>query len=137
MTGVVIVAHEPLASSLLSCASHIFGELSGVLAYDAGNDEDPDQMFRAVLERIESAAAGEGVLVLTDVVGATPANQTDRAAREASRLGTPTTVLAGVNIPMLLRTLPYRHLSLDDLAQRALAGGAQGVLRVDGEPEDH
>lgn len=138
MTGVVIVAHEPLASSLLSCASHIFGDLPGVLAYDAGNDEDPDRIFQAVLERIESAAAGkEGVLVLTDVVGATPSNQTDRAAREASRLGTPTTVLAGVNIPMLLRTLPYRHLSLDDLAQRALAGGTQGVLRLDGEPEDH
>ncbi|MDX3906420.1 MAG: PTS mannose transporter subunit IIA [Pigmentiphaga sp.] len=136
MTGVVIVAHEPLASSLLSCATHIFGALPGVLAYDAGNDEDPDQMFRAVLERIESVAAGEGVLVLTDVVGATPSNQTDRAAREAMRHGTPTTVLAGVNIPMLLRTLPYRHLSLDDLAQRALAGGTQGVLRVDGEPED-
>ncbi|MBX6317980.1 PTS mannose transporter subunit IIA [Pigmentiphaga sp.] len=137
MAGIVIVAHEPLASSLLSCASHIFGELSGVQVYDAGADEDPDHMYRAVLERIQALSGEGGVLVLTDVVGATPSNQTHRAAREAARLGTPTTVLAGVNIPMLLRTLPYRHLSLEDLAQRALSGGAQGVLRVEGDSEDH
>ena len=55
MTGVVIVAHEPLASSLLSCASHIFGELSGVLAYDAGNDAEGDQ-YEAWSENLGSRA---------------------------------------------------------------------------------
>ncbi|VCU68168.1 PTS system mannose-specific EIIAB component [Pigmentiphaga humi] len=136
MTGVVIVAHAPLASSLLSCATHIFGELPGVVAYDAQSDLDPDQLCREVLARIESAEGEGGVLVLTDVVGATPANQTGRAARAAARRGAAVTVLSGVNVPMLLRTLPYRHLSLDDLAQRALAGGTQGILRIDGEPEE-
>jgi PTS system ascorbate-specific IIA component len=65
-------------------------------------------------------------LVLTDVLGATPANVAQRLVDDVqSRL------IAGVNLPMLLRTVCYRHESLDQLAQRALDGGAKGVLQVE------
>ncbi len=136
MAGVLIVAHAPLASSLLACATHIFGAMPGVLAYDAGGDDDPEETRRGVRESITAVDHGEGVLVLTDVMGATPSNQADKAARAAASEGVPTIVLAGVNVPMLLRTLPYRQLSLDDLAQRALVGAEQGILRVDDNSEE-
>ena len=131
MIGVVIVAHAPLASSLMSCASHVFGQLQGVEVYDADSDRDPKLLQQELHDCIARADTGDGVLVLTDVAGATPYNQAEKVVREADQQGRSVTMLAGVNLPMLLRTLPYRHLSLDDLAQRALTGGTQGVLRAD------
>lgn len=137
MAGVVIVAHAPLASSLLACATHVFGTVSDVLAYDVGASDDPGQTLAGIRGSISAVDRGEGVLVLTDMVGATPSNQADRAARAAAEEGTPTTVLAGANVPMLLRALTNRHLPLADTVQRVLAGGAQGILRVDDPTEEH
>ena len=131
MIGVVIVAHAPLASSLMSCASHVFGELQGVVVYDADSDRDPKLLQQELHDSVARADSGEGVLVLADVAGATPYNQAEKVVREEGQDGRAVTMLAGVNLPMLLRTLPYRHLPLDELAQRALTGGTQGVLRAD------
>lgn len=136
MTGVVIVAHAPLAASLLAGVSHVFGAMSDVLAYDVGANDDPALTLDRVGGCIHSVDRGAGVLVITDMVGATPSNLAAKAAQAAAGAGTPTAVLSGANIPMLLRALTYRHLSLDDTAQRALAGGVQGILRVDGKPEE-
>ena len=65
------------------------------------------------------------MLVLTDVFGATPCNVAQRLC-EVDRVR----LLAGVNLPMLLRAVRYRAESLDAMAQRALAGGVQGVMPV-------
>ena len=67
------------------------------------------------------------VLVLTDVVGATPCNVAQRLVDDVH-----SHLLAGVNLPMLLRAWCYRAEPLDALAKRALAGATQGVMRVDG-----
>ena len=76
--------------------------------------------------RIAMEQLGTGpVLVLTDVFGATPCNV---AARLVD--GVRSKLVAGVNLPMLLRTVTYRHESLDALVSRALVGGAQGVMQV-------
>lgn len=136
MPGVVIVAHAPLASALLASVAHVFGAMSDVLAYDVGAHDDPAVTLDKVRGCIETVDRGTGVLVITDMVGATPANLAGKAAGTAHGAGTPTAVIAGANIPMLLRALTYRHLSLDDTAQRALAGGTQGILRTDGGPEE-
>jgi PTS system ascorbate-specific IIA component len=70
-------------------------------------------------------APQEGLLVLTDIFGATPANVAQKVvgARRAK-------LIAGANVPMLFRAVSYRHESLDDLVARALAGGTQGVMQV-------
>jgi PTS system ascorbate-specific IIA component len=67
----------------------------------------------------------EGLLVLTDIFGATPANVAQKVvgSRRAK-------LIAGANVPMLFRAVSYRHESLDDLVARALAGGTQGVMQV-------
>ena len=66
-----------------------------------------------------------GLLVLTDIFGATPANVAQKVvdAHQAK-------LIAGVNVPMLFRAVCYRQESLDDLVARALAGGTQGVMQV-------
>ena len=69
---------------------------------------------------------GDGVLILTDAIGATPGNVATRLADTDQ-----VEVLAGVNLPMLLRAVCYRGDRLPDVAEKALAGGRQGMQRVD------
>ena len=64
-------------------------------------------------------------MVLTDVMGATPANVAQRLVNSQDAK-----LVAGVNLPMLLRTVCYRHENLEDLTRRALDGGTQGVIQL-------
>jgi PTS system ascorbate-specific IIA component len=68
-----------------------------------------------------------GILMMTDIVGATPCNI---ALKLIDTLGCTAKLIAGVNVPMLLRTMTYRHESIEQLATRAAAGGIQGVVAV-------
>jgi PTS system ascorbate-specific IIA component len=71
------------------------------------------------------SALSEGLLVLTDIFGATPANVAQKLV-----LGSNAKLIAGVNLPMLFRSVCYRHETLDALVGRALTGGTQGVMQV-------
>jgi PTS system ascorbate-specific IIA component len=72
-----------------------------------------------------AGAPDEGLLVLTDIFGATPANVAQKLVT-----GSNAKLIAGVNLPMLFRTVCYRHEPLDILVARALTGGTQGVMQV-------
>lgn len=131
-TGIVIVVHAPLGIAMRECASHVMGNLDGMLAvHDIQPEDRPDDLAPVVLRDILEQEHGGGVLVLTDLIGATPANIAKRAVADAQTQGIPCCVLAGLNTPMLLRALTYRHLPLAGTREKALAGGVQGVLRVD------
>ena len=94
------------------------------MALDVLPDEDPEiTLIKAEQLRTK---LGEGqMLVLTDIFGATPSNVAKKLVE-----GTQTKLIAGVNLPMLLRAICYRHEPIETLLQRALAGGAQGVMQV-------
>ena len=76
--------------------------------------------------------SGKGVLILTDVMGATPANVASKieAAGAVTGLAAPVIVLAGLNLPMLMRCISHRSDDLEGLAQKALQGGQHGILRL-------
>jgi PTS system ascorbate-specific IIA component len=131
MIGIVIVVHTPLGGALLNCASHVLGQVEDVSVHDILPDDKPDVLAPQVLRDILQADHGDGVLVLTDLVGATPANIAKRAVAEAQASGVPCCVVAGLNTPMLLRALTYRDQPLSEMREKALSGGMQGVLRVD------
>ena len=125
MTSLLVIAHAPLASSLASVARHVYPDCGGQLAaLDIDPEAGGDDVRAAVDSAISALGAGE-VLVMVDVFGATPCN----AARDASD-GVRVRVVAGVNVPMLWRTLCYGHLPLAELLKRALDGGASGVVPV-------
>jgi PTS system ascorbate-specific IIA component len=67
---------------------------------------------------------GAGVLVLTDIFGATPHNVAQQLA--CSKRGT--TVLSGLNLPMLVRVFNYPQDDLDTLASKAAEGGSRGIM---------
>jgi len=127
MAGLVIVAHAPLATALQAVASHVFAERAQMLVpVDVMPDWPAERTEQALREAVQLAATRAGsdeVLILADVFGATPCNAAQRVA-EGSRLR----LIAGVNVPMLWRALAYADQPLDALAERALAGGSQGVM---------
>ncbi|MDQ8032706.1 PTS mannose transporter subunit IIA [Bordetella genomosp. 1] len=132
MTGIVIVVHAPLGNAMRESVRHVLGDATDTLAvHDIAPKDMPDDQVPEVLKDILEEDRGQGVLVLTDLIGATPANISKRAVAEAQALGIQCCVLAGLNTPMLLRALTYRNLTLAETREKALAGGVQGCLRVD------
>ena len=133
MTGIVIVVHAPLGEAMHEMARHVSGDgVADTLAvHDILPSDQPEDRVPAVLDDIRRLARENGALVLTDLVGATPANIAKRAVAQAQAEGLHCCVLAGLNTPMLLRALTYRNLSLAETREKALAGGVQGCLQVD------
>ena len=124
-TRILLIAHAPLAHALRECALHVFADSAdSILALDVLPDASPDDTL-AEAQQLLSDAPDVPTLVLTDLFAATPCNVAQRLiAGRAARL------VAGVNVPMLLRAVCYRAEPLDALVQRALDGGSQGVMSV-------
>lgn len=125
MAFLLLVAHAPLASALLAVARHVYPDCSSKLV---AVDVPPGAELQAVEASIRSALVGpatQEVLILADVFGATPCNAA-LAVADGQRMR----VVAGVNVPMLWRTLCYADAPLEDLVTRALAGAGQGVMHV-------
>ncbi|TXI69853.1 MAG: PTS fructose transporter subunit IIA [Limnohabitans sp.] len=125
MNGILIIAHAPLASALRDCALHVFPDCAaGVQAVDVLPDEDPEASLTRAQQAMHRLGT-EQILVLSDVFGATPCNVAQKLGD-----GVTTRLVAGANLPMLLRSVCYRHESLEALATRAQTGGAQGIMPV-------
>jgi len=123
LAALLLIAHAPLASALAAVAGHCYSE-PRIEAIDVGPTlgvEDVESLARDAIARLGSSE----VLILTDVFGATPCNAAQRVAD-----GVGIRVVAGVNVPMLWRSLCYLREPLDALVTRAVAGAAQGVVQV-------
>ncbi len=124
-TGLLIIAHAPLASALRSCVLHVYPEAAPALAaYDVPPNEAPEVSL-ANVRHLALELALPRLLVMTDVFGATPSNIAQKLVD-----GLHARLIAGVNLPMLLRTVNYRAEDLDMLVNRALAGGTQCIMQV-------
>jgi PTS system mannose-specific IIA component len=124
MISVLVIAHEPLATALIHCTRHIYGRLPyQVAALDVIPDEDPDIALRAARDLAARINDGSGLVVLTDLFGATP-------ARVAVQLAEPMRVIVfhGANLPLLLKLLNYRrNVSLEDLAGKLQASVCHSI----------
>jgi PTS system mannose-specific IIA component len=128
MIGILIVSHGAFGESLIHSASHVLGRRPlylrqlGVTVHD-----DPDAILPVAVDLIRFLDQGRGVLVLTDIYGATPSNIASRLLVPGRAEG-----VAGVNLPMLIRALTYREEAmLDDLVEKAISGATEGVLRME------
>ncbi|MCU0969353.1 MAG: PTS fructose transporter subunit IIA [Rubrivivax sp.] len=126
MAGLLILAHAPLASSLKAVAGHVYPDCAArVAALDVEGSAGREEVEQAALRAIAALGLPQ-VLVLTDVFGATPCN----AAMQLAPPDVAVRVVAGVNVPMLWRTLCYADEPLDALVARAVSGATQGVMQV-------
>lgn len=130
-TGLLIIAHDQLGPALLDTAASTLGFCPLTAAVlSVRRDCDPEAMRREAGRLANEVDSGSGVLVLTDMYGSTPSNVA------CSLLGRPgTRVVSGVNLPMLIRVFNYASLELEELVQKAISGGHDGVMLCESPQE--
>ena len=123
--GIFIIAHAPLASALRQCVLHVFpdgGDQVGV--FDVLATASPEETLVGARQAMALLNV-TGVLVVTDIFGATPCNVAQKLVD-----GVDSRLVAGVNLTMLLRAFNYRQEALESMVTRALTGGTQGVMSI-------
>ncbi|HFD86506.1 MAG TPA: PTS fructose transporter subunit IIA [Gammaproteobacteria bacterium] len=122
--GILVITHGGIGHELLETASHTLGicplNAEALSVYPEFNIDEMDAMARVICLRLDT---GDGVLVLTDMFGSTPSNIARRLL-ELPRVD----VVTGINLPMLIRIMNYPKLPLDELKQKAISGGHDGIL---------
>lgn len=124
MIGIVLAAHSPLGRALAHAAEHVFGVVPRLAVVDVIPDTPVEKIRQLLQDAVASVETGDGVLILTDLFGATPSNIASQLADARIK------VVAGVNLPMLLRAVSYRGETLDSVAEKAASGGTQGIVQV-------
>lgn len=123
--GILLVTHEGLGSALIGVATRLLRPLPlRVEALEVPFDGDPDTLLPLASAALRRVDGGDGVLVLTDLYGATPSN----VAAKLARLGTPVRRVSALSLPMLLRVMNYPELALDELPAVAAAGTRNGAI---------
>ena len=126
--GILLITHEGIGSALLEAATRMLRQLPlATVAFEVPFESDPDALLPAASAALRRVDGGHGVLVLTDLYGATPSN----LAAKLARLGTPVRRVSALNLPMLLRVMNYADLDLDELPRVAAAGARNGAILDD------
>jgi mannose PTS system EIIA component len=130
MIGILIVTHGEIGKSLLDSATQILGARpTQISTLSVWRQDDPDDLVLRARELMDQIDAGDGVLILTDIFGATPGNVVSKLLQDGRVEG-----VSGASLPMLLRVLTGRNGSnpatLGVLVQRAMSGGAEGLVHM-------
>ena len=129
MIGVLVVTHGSIGEALLSSATQILGNAQAQTAtLSVWRQDDPDDLVLRARELLDTLDAGDGVLVITDIFGATPGNVVSRLLEDDHIEG-----VSGVSLPMLLRVLTGRNGSLSAAVKRAVSGGSEGVVHMNSD----
>lgn len=123
--GILLVTHPGIGSTLREVVSRLLRQLPlKTEAFEVAFDADLDALLPLASAAMRRVDSGDGVLILTDLYGASPSN----LAARLSRLGTPTRRVSSLNVPMLLRVMNYAELPLEELPAVAAAGARNGVI---------
>ncbi|AJP48777.1 PTS fructose transporter subunit IIA [Rugosibacter aromaticivorans] len=126
MIGLFLITHTTYGESLIQCACHVLNKRPVQIAQlGVSLQDDPLDLLPLARDMLRLVDSGDGVLILTDLYGATPSNIATKLLEPGRIEG-----LAGVNLPMLLRALTYRDKGMETLITRAVAGGRDGVLNI-------
>ena len=126
MIGILLITHGTLGESLIHCASHVLNKRPprlrqlGITAQD-----DPLLLLPQARKLVKDLDEGDGVLILSDMYGGSPANIAGKLLISGKVEG-----VAGVNLPMLIRVLNYRDRPLQTIVTKAVSGGCDGVVRI-------
>jgi PTS system ascorbate-specific IIA component len=124
MIGLFLITHGSYGESLIQCACHVLNTRPPQIAQlGVSAQDDPLDALPLAEKMLALVDSGEGVLIMSDVFGATPANIAMKLLKPGKIEG-----IAGVNLPMLLRALTYRDKGMETLITKAIAGGRDGVI---------
>jgi mannose PTS system EIIA component len=123
--GILLVTHPGIGTSLLAVATRLLRRLPlRTEAFEVPFDADLAVLLPKASSALRRVDSGDGVLVLTDLYGASPSN----LAGELARLGTPVRRVSALSLPMLLRVMNYPEQGLDQLPATAAAGTRNGAI---------
>jgi PTS system mannose-specific IIA component len=126
MISILLITHGELGQSLIECATHVLGDKPLFLeSLSIENDCAHENMFKQISERINLLDQGDGVLILTDIFGATPCNIITKIIKPGK-----VSAIAGVNLSMLIRTISYRNEPFDSLISKAIQGAQDGIIHI-------
>lgn len=127
MLGLVLVTHAPLGEAIRHCVQHVMGSIpEGFAVVDVPANEEIERTVQRIQTAASEVHAGDGVVFLTDLFGATPSNAAVRAGLESLTLST--VLVSGCNLPMVLRALGFRNLPINEVAERLVIGGRNGIV---------
>jgi PTS system ascorbate-specific IIA component len=130
MIGIMIIAHDTLGESLVRAVTHVLGQRPQQFeAFAVTAADDPLQLLPRARETVARLDTGDGVVIFSDIYGATPCNLACKLLAPGRIEG-----LAGVNLPMLVRAFTYRTKGMDTLMKKAVTGGCEGVMHVEIDP---
>ncbi|OUD14306.1 PTS sugar transporter subunit IIA [Thioflexithrix psekupsensis] len=125
--SILLITHDDIGISLIGSLEQMFGQLPlTIKALPIRHESEPLSFCYHAENFCSRLNEGDGVLVLTDLFGATPCN----IACSLIHNRYPVRVIAGVNLPMLIKIMNNPKESLDNLAKLAIKGGCQGILDV-------
>ena len=126
MIGILLITHGELGKSLIECATDVLEDKPKFLdSLTIENDCAHDNMYKEISEKINLLDQGKGVLILTDIFGATPCNIITKIIKPGK-----VNAIAGVNLSMLIRSISYRHESFDTLVAKAIEGAQDGIIHI-------
>jgi PTS system ascorbate-specific IIA component len=126
MIGLFLITHSTYGESLIQCACHVLNKRPHQLVQlGVSLQDDPLDLLPMARDMIKLVDSGEGVLIMTDIYGATPSNVGMKLLEPGRIEG-----IAGVNLPMLLRALTYRDKDMSTLVNRATTGGRDGIVNM-------
>ena len=126
MIGIFLVTHGTLGEGLIQYACHLLNKRPPLLGQiGLSGQDDPLDLLPNARDLMNLCDQGDGVLVLTDIFGASPSNLALKLLEPGRVEG-----LAGVNLPMLIRALTYRDKGMETLLMRARDGGRDGIIKL-------
>jgi len=127
MVGIVLVSHGEFAKALLASAEMIIGDLAQIASVVFSPGMTPEALREVLTEAIEKVDNGQGILLLADLFGGTPA----RVISEEVMLRQEMCAVSGMNLPMLLEVIIQREgKPLDQLSEIACDSGREGVIDI-------
>jgi PTS system mannose-specific IIA component len=130
MIGILIIAHDTLGDSLVQAVTHVLGARPPQFeAFAVRAGDDPLLLLPRAREAVRRLDDGDGVLVVSDIFGATPCNLACKLLQAGRVEG-----MAGASLPMLVRAFTYRTRGMETLLKKAVSGGCDGVMRIEPDP---
>ncbi|TMQ77884.1 PTS system, mannose-specific IIA component [Candidatus Accumulibacter phosphatis] len=126
MIGILLITHGSFGESLIQNVCHVLNKRPPLIAQlGVAAQDDPLDILPLARLLLKEVDCGDGVLVMTDVFGATPGNLALKLLEPGHVEG-----VAGLSLPMLLRALTYREKRMETMLQKAISGAHDGVLKL-------
>jgi PTS system mannose-specific IIA component len=126
MVGVLIVSHGPLAEALIASVQSLVGGMEGISGISVWPKDSPREIRDQIQKKVREVDDGDGVLILTDILGGTPTN-ISLSSLKKERIE----VITGVNVPMLLTLSSYRKgRPLKEIGTLVKKSGRRSIVLV-------